>query len=193
MILIGRLFHLCFIPTWRLFCFHTQVLTIPFWTVCSVFGVENIYANQKQKLVKENVLVNTPTGCEKSHISNKFTRAELANLIETRRVNYFSTDSTAIGSSCIASEAYHSRSVLCGWQYRQKSKRSRFVSTQIHVIAKIPCTQEDSSGLLWMKHTAFHTGKYPEIGWIERAITMSGADCCLKNQIAKSQHPLMWN
>ena len=54
------------------------------------------------------------------------TRAELANLIETRRVYYFSTDSTAVGSNCFDSEAYHLRSVLCGWEYWQKSKRTHF-------------------------------------------------------------------
>ena len=43
-----------------------------------------------------------------------------------------------------------------------------------------------------MKHTAFPTEKLPEIGWIERTIWTSGADCSptavWKNQIAKSQH-----
>ena len=51
------------------------------------------------------------TDCEKSQISKTFTRCEL-NLIETRKVYYFSTDCAVLGSSCFASEAYHSRSVF---------------------------------------------------------------------------------
>ena len=75
-----------------------------------------------------------PTCCEKSQISKHFTRtlwAELANSIKTRRI--YSTDSTAVGSSCFVSEAFHSRSVLCGWQYLQKSKRAHFVFVRIRV------------------------------------------------------------
>ena len=49
--------------------------------VCSMFGVQNIYANQEQKLVEENVLVNVPTGCEKWQISKHFTCCEPANLL----------------------------------------------------------------------------------------------------------------
>ena len=95
---------------------------------------------QIEKPVKENVLINMPTGCEKSWISKHFTHCEL-NLRTWSRpgeFNYFSTDSTAVGSNCFTSEAYHSRSVLCGWQYWQKSKRTHFLSAIIHVEAKMP-------------------------------------------------------
>ena len=53
-----------------------KVLIIPFQTVCFMFGAGNIHTNKEEKLVKENVLVNMPTGCEKSQISNNFTRCE---------------------------------------------------------------------------------------------------------------------
>ena len=36
-----------------------------------MFDVENIFMNKEEKLVKENVLVNMLTGCEKSQISKK--------------------------------------------------------------------------------------------------------------------------
>ena len=73
MILIGWLFHLyivmrvflCVIPTWRFFFFFTLRFTLILLGFL-VFGVENISTTQEKKLVKENVLVNMPTGCEKS-------------------------------------------------------------------------------------------------------------------------------
>ena len=121
--------------------------------VCSMFGVENIYTNKEEKLVKENVLMNMPTGCEKLQISKHFTQFVSQTCeLDRRRVYYFSTDCTAVGSSCFASEANHSRSILYRWQNRQKSKQATFVSAQIHVVVKMPSanvsTQEDSSGLL---------------------------------------------
>ena len=117
---------LCLIPTWHLFWFHTQIVTCLVWKI--------FFSNQKEKLLKEEC------SREYSHglwevIKFLFLWAELANLIETRRViYYFSTDCAVLGSSCFASEAYYSRTILCGW-HRTKSKRARFVLFAGH----LPC------------------------------------------------------
>ena len=68
-----------------------------------MFGVENIYTNQKEKLVKEE--------CSREYVHGlwevvNLNNSELANLIETRTViYYFFIDCAILGSSCFATEA----------------------------------------------------------------------------------------
>ena len=100
--------------------------------------VENIYTHKKEKLVKENVLMNIAHALWEVANFKTFHSlwARLVNLIETRRVYYFSTDSTAVGSSCFASEAYHSRSALSDSTDRN---RSGHISCQSESVLKRKC------------------------------------------------------
>ena len=87
------------------------LITIPFQMVCSMFGVENIYTNKGETCQGE--CSHEHAGCEKLQISKKFTQFVSQTCeLDRRRVYYFSTDCTAVGSSCFASEANHSRSIL---------------------------------------------------------------------------------
>ena len=66
--------------------------------VCSMFGVETIYTNQKEKLVKEE--------CSREYVHGLWEFQIIPNLIETRTViYYFFIDCAILGSSCFATEA----------------------------------------------------------------------------------------
>ena len=120
-ILIGRLFHLCIImpiPTWRLFWFHTQVLTIPLRTVCSMFGVENIHANQEQNLSRRMV----SRICPRAVRSRKFQKNSLvaSRTCELDRdpqgLLFLHSDCNVLGLSCFASEVYHLLNKKRSWR-----------------------------------------------------------------------------
>ena len=92
---------------------HTQMLMMPFPMACSLFGVENICTNQTEKLVKE--------WCSHEYAHGLWEVFNFQIILHenlwtwpVHRVYYFSTDCAVVGSISFASEAYHSRSVVCG-------------------------------------------------------------------------------
>ena len=92
---------------------HTQMLMMPFPMACSLFGVENIYTNQTEKLVKEWCSHEYARGLWEV-INFQIILHENLWTWPVHRVYYFSTDCAVVGSISFASEAYHSRSVVCG-------------------------------------------------------------------------------
>ena len=81
--------------------------------ICSKFCVKNISTNQKKKLVRKECSREYAHGLwevVKFQIT-WFTRCKpnLQNWSRLAEFHYFSTDPTVLGSSCFASEAYHSR------------------------------------------------------------------------------------
>ena len=111
-----------------------QVLTISFRTVSSCL-VWKISMRIKSRNLSRRIF-SRPRAVR----SRKFQNISLvanrtcANFIETRRVYCFSTDSTVLGLKCFASEAYHSRSVICGWQVLTEiEKLSRRMFSWMHI------------------------------------------------------------
>ena len=160
-ILIGRFFHLCII---MLNCVLNSDMAV---VLISHSGVNNTISNGLFRVWKISMRIksrNLPRRMfswiyPRAVRSRKFKKNSLvaSRTCELDRdpqsVLFLHWFHRSLGSSCFASEAYHSRNVLCGWQYWQKSKRAHFVSARIRVEAKMPSanvctTQEDASGLL---------------------------------------------